>query len=171
MRNSGDDVNARKLLCELVDIESVTGREHEIMSFLEEVLGDLTSDMRRYDMGGGRYNLLASIGNGGPSLCLNAHADTMPPSGSSVAKSSISGGDIRGLGSCDDKASITSMLMAFADISNGEIEGRLDLLISVDEEVSSQGVRTCIKDGYGCDYAIVGEPTSLAPVVAHSDGG
>jgi len=92
----------------------------------------------------------------------------MPPSGASVARSDVEGRVVKGLGSCDDKASITSMIMAFDDIPEDELEGRLDILISVDEEVSSRGVRTCIEQGYRCDYAIVGEPTRLAPVAAHS---
>ena len=119
-------------------------------------------------MGDGRFNLLSSTGSGRPILCLNAHSDTMPPSGNSVPKSSLAPGMVRGLGSCDDKASITSMLMAFQRLIDEDLEGRLDLLISVDEEVSSRGVRTCIEGGYGCDFAIVGEPTGLAPVIAHS---
>jgi acetylornithine deacetylase/succinyl-diaminopimelate desuccinylase-like protein len=60
------------------------------------------------------------------------------------------------------------MIMAFDGIPEDELEGRFDLLISIDEEVSSRGVRTCIEQGYRCDYAIVGEPTRLAPVTAHS---
>lgn len=164
----GDNLDAQNLLCELVDIESVTGREHEIMSLLENMLGELAPRTERYDMGGGRYNLLASKGNGRPILCLNAHSDTMPPSGSSLARSELDGRVVRGLGSCDDKASIASMMSAFDGVPEEELEGRLDLLISVDEEVSSRGVRTCVEKGYRCDFAIVGEPTYLAPVVAHS---
>ena len=161
-------MDAQELLCELVDIESITGREHEIMSFLENMLEEVAPRSERYDMGGGRYNLLASKGNGRPVFCLNAHSDTMPPSGESQPRSELDGEIVRGLGSCDDKASIASMIAAFDEIPVGELEGRLDLLISVDEEVSSRGVRTCVENGYRCDYAIVGEPTYLAPVIAHS---
>jgi len=77
-------------------------------------------------------------------------------------------GIVRGLGSCDDKASITSMLLALQGMARLKLKGRLDLLVSVDEEVSSNGVRTCVQSGYRCDFAIVGEPTGLAPVTAHS---
>jgi len=156
------------LLCQLVDVESTTGKEEEIMLLLEGMLEDLGSRPRRIEMADGRFNLLASTGSGRPVLCLNAHADTMPPTGNSLPKSLVDGEVVRGLGSCDDKASITSMLLTFSRLLEEDLAGRLDLLISVDEEISSRGVRTCIESGYRCDYAIVGEPTSLHPIVAHS---
>ncbi len=156
-----------RLLCDLVDIDSVTGNEKEIMSFLEDQLGRIGASITRYPMGQGRYNLLASIGSGSPILCLNAHADTVPPSGGSVPRSVMDGLIVRGLGSCDDKASITAMLFALQELACLRPKGRLDLLVSIDEEVSSNGVRTCVASGYRCDFAIVGEPTGLAPVTAH----
>ncbi len=162
-----EPIDLGKLLCDLVDVQSVTGNESAIIRFLEEMLRELGASIRRFPMEGDRYNLLATIGKGRPVLCLNAHADTMPPCGSSVAKSCSNGGLIRGLGSCDDKASIASMLGAFSSAVDDGLSGRLDLLISVDEEVSSRGVRSCVEAGYRCDFAVVGEPTGLAPVVAH----
>ncbi len=157
-----------RLLCDLVDIDSVTGNEQGVILFLEDRLQRMGASITRYPMGEGRYNLLGSIGSGRPIVCLNAHADTMPPSGQSVPRSVREKGIVRGLGSCDDKASIASMLLALQSLARLELRGRVDLLVSIDEEVSSNGVRTCVQNGYRCDFAIVGEPTGLAPVIAHS---
>jgi len=155
-------------LCDMVDIESVTGNENQLMSYIQGVLRGYGITYTEIEMGDGRYNLLASVGEGSPVLCLNAHSDTVPPSGRSVAKSRVERGVVYGLGSCDDKASIAAMLGAFLELSKEDLRGRVDLLVSVDEEISSQGVRRCIEKGYHCDYAVVGEPTGLDPVVAHS---
>ncbi len=163
-----DEIDAVSLLCDLVDIDSVTGSEQAIMGELGERLSDLGASLSRYEMEDGRYNLLASVGQGHPVFCLNAHSDTMPPSGRSVPRASEEEGLIRGLGSCDDKASLTAMIVALSRLGSMEIAGRLDLLISVDEEVASRGVRRCVEGGYRCDYAMVGEPTDLNPVTAHS---
>jgi len=157
-----------RLLCDLVDIDSITGNEKEVMLFLEDRVKRMGASVTRFPMGEGRYNLLASIGSGSPVLCLNAHADTMPPSGQSVPRSVLEKGTVRGLGSCDDKASVASMLLALHSLARLKLKGRVDLLVSIDEEVSSNGVRTCVQNGYRCDFAIVGEPTALAPVTAHS---
>jgi acetylornithine deacetylase/succinyl-diaminopimelate desuccinylase-like protein len=46
--------------------------------------------------------------------------------------------------------------------------GGVDVLISVDEEDGGRGVETAIKQGYKCDYAIVGEPCGLDVVRAHN---
>ena len=51
------------------------------MIFLEEVLQDIGSKTKRIPMEDGRFNLLSGIGSGRPIFCLNAHSDTMPPSG------------------------------------------------------------------------------------------
>jgi acetylornithine deacetylase/succinyl-diaminopimelate desuccinylase-like protein len=163
-----DPIDAESLLCSLVDIESTTGNEEGVMLYLEEVLGERGMGTSRLEMEDGRFNLLASLGSGEPVLCLNAHSDTMPPSGESLPRPRSGDGRVSGLGACDDKASVTSMLLAISRLREEELRGRLDLLISVDEEVSSRGVRTCVEKGYRCDYAIVGEPTGLVTVTAHS---
>lgn len=75
-----------------------------------------------------------------------------------------------GLGGADDKASIAAMVGAVKSIldSGAKLGGTLDLLISVDEEGMGSGVCTAIEQGYRCDMAIIGEPTSLEIVPTHS---
>ena len=158
----------QSLLCDMVNIESVTGKENQLMSYLEDRFLELGLDLTKIEMDDGRYNLLASVGSGKPVLCLNAHADTVPPSGRSTPQCRVRKGTVYGLGSCDDKASIAAMTEALLQLREKDLNGRVDLLISVDEEISSRGVRQCHKKGCRCDYAIVGEPTDLQPVVAHS---
>lgn len=159
-----------RLLEKLVNIPSTSGHEGEIMLFLERELSRQGLNPRLMDLEPGRPNILCSLGTGFPRICLNAHADTVHPSGASVPQAKIDGDIMRGLGTCDDKASIAAMVTAFSYLAANQdrLTGRVDLLISVDEEDGGRGVESVIESGYTCDYAIVGEPTNLDIVHAHS---
>lgn len=137
--------------------------------FLEREYVTLGLRPRRLPVSEGRFNLLCTVGSGSPRVCLNAHSDTVPANGRSTPSARIEGDRICGLGSCDDKASVAAMTTAFLDLASraAEIGGTADLLISVDEEGDGGGVRSAIAGGYGCDYAVVGEPTCLDAVRAH----
>lgn len=157
------------LLRKLVDIPSVFPHEEEAMLFLEREFSTLGLKPRRIEVSPGRWNLLCGFGSGSPRVCLNAHADTVPPNGNSTPNARIDGDTLYGLGSCDTKASIAAMTTAYLDIlSRGDLPGTVDLLISVDEEGDGMGVKTAIAKGYQCDYAIVGEPTGLDVIRAHN---
>lgn len=157
------------LLERLVNIPSVFPNEEELMIFLERELTTLGLRPARIEVEEGRFNLLCSLGSGSPRLCLNAHADTVPPNGESVPSARIEGDLLHGLGSCDDKASIAAMVTAYLELAavEGELASAVDLLISVDEEGDGKGIKAAIAQGYKCDYAIVGEPTGLDIVHAH----
>ena len=165
-----DDQYVIRLLAELVNIPSVGPEEHEILLFLEGELRRLGLAPERIPVAEGRFDLLCRIGSVSPILCLNAHADTVSPSGNSIPKARIEGGVMYGLGSADDKASIAAMIGALKSIldSGAKLGGTLDFLISVDEEGMGTGVCTAIEQGYRCDMAIIGEPTSLEIVPTHS---
>lgn len=151
----------------LVNIPSVYPHEEEIMLFLEKELKGFSPT--RLPLPDGRFNLLARIGKGSPILCLNAHADTIQPSGESVPHARIQDGSMYGLGSVDDKSCVAAMIAAFKAIAESGItlNGTLDLLISVDEEGDANGVRSAVRNGYRCDMAVVGEATSMEIVRAH----
>lgn len=164
-----DDEYLVKLLTDLVNIPSVFPEEKEVMVFLERELARLGFETQRLPLTADRFNLLTRVGSGSPVFCLNAHSDTIPASGESVPKARIEADRLYGLGSLDDKASIASMVVALKAIAESGISlrGTLDLLVSVDEEGGGKGVRTAIRDGYRCDTALVGEPTSLDIVPTH----
>lgn len=160
----------KNLLASMVDIPSVYLEEEELMLFLERELTTLGLRPQRIDLTEHRFNLLCTVGKGSPRICLNAHGDTVPPNGESVPVSRIQGDTVFGLGACDTKASIASMVTAYLDLAaeSEKLPGTADLLISVDEELDGLGVKTAISEGYSCDYAIVGEPTGLNIVSAHN---
>ena len=166
---SVDDSYAVNLLTSLVNIPSAYPEEYDIMLFLEEEFTRLGLAPTRMPIAERRFNLLASIGEGRPVLCLNAHADTVQESGNSVPQARIEGDVLYGLGSMDDKASIAAIMAAAKAIldSGIKLKGRLDILISVDEEGDAKGVKTAIEQGYKCDMAITGEGASLGIVPRH----
>lgn len=157
------------LLAKLVDIPSVYPHEKEILLFLEAELARLGFTTKRYAVTEDRWNILMRIGEGEPVLCLNAHCDTVQPTGDSIPKARIEGDTLYGLGSMDDKASIVGMIGAMKAIVDSDVKlnGTLDLLLSVDEEGDAMGVRTAIPQGYRCDMAITGEGSELHIVPAH----
>ena len=166
---SFDDNYLTELLARLVNIPSVYPHEKEILLFLEEELARLGFAIKRYPVTDDRWNILVRIGEGEPILCLNAHCDTVQPTGDSIPEARIEGDTLYGLGSMDDKASITAMIGAMKAVADSGIKlsGTLDLLLSVDEEGDAKGVRTAIPQGYRCDMAIIGEGSSLHIVPAH----
>ncbi|MCK4248364.1 MAG: M20/M25/M40 family metallo-hydrolase [Candidatus Omnitrophica bacterium] len=153
----------------LVNIESLSGSEQDIMLYLEKEIKSWGVKTKRYKTGNKRFNLLARCGQGSPVLCLNAHADTVPVSGKSVPRAKVKNKRLYGLGSCDTKASLAAMMAVFKNrvTSKQKIKGTLDLLVTIDEERKSQEAYVVIKQGYKCDYAIVGEPTNLEIISAH----
>ncbi len=159
-----------ELLQKLVDIDSVFPNEQEAAVFLERELAMLGLKPSRIEVEPGRFNLCCKIGSGYPRVCLNAHIDTVPPSGESTPQARIEGDILYGLGSCDDKASIAAIVTAALEIASraDDMPAGVDILISVDEEHNARGVESAVKQGYKCDYAIVGEPTELNVIRAHN---
>ncbi len=159
-----------EFLRKLVDIPSVFPHEEEALLFLEQELAALGLRPTRFEVDAGRFNLLCRIGAGSTRVCLNAHIDTVPPSGKSIPQARIEGDVMYGLGTCDDKASIAAIVTAGLEIASrvDDIPTGVDILISVDEEHEARGVESAIRQGYKCDFAIVGEPTELDVVRAHN---
>ena len=158
------------LLSNLVGIKSEFPEEKAITEFLRGHFDSLGIQTKEYPVTENRINLLASLGKGDPTLCLNAHVDTVKLTQKSKAKSSLRDDRLYGRGACDDKASLTAMIgtMKYFKKKNLPLKGRLDLLASVDEEDTGLGVHRAIDQGYHCDMAIVGEPSSLELIIAHS---
>ena len=100
-----------ELLAELVAIPSVSGNE----KWLAERLAALLLDGGASVAQDGR-NVCARRGDGGPTLLLNSHIDTVPPVDGWTTypwNPRIEGDRLVGLGANDAKASVAAMLEAF----------------------------------------------------------
>jgi acetylornithine deacetylase len=102
-------------------------------------------------------------------LAIVCHTDTVPFSAEWVEATKLleKDGMLHGCGACDVKGFLVCMLAAVSEIKADELKKRLCLVFTSDEEVGCRGARyllTC--DALRARYAIVGEPTSLAPARA-----
>lgn len=142
------------------------------MSFLEETVPiqshDGVESMREYLVGnvtGASVHESGCVvaekgdGKGGSTVVFNTHMDTVAPH----VPYERGEGVIRGRGSSDPKGSLAAMVSAF---ERAEPEGTVRLVVSPDEETTSQGLYDYLEEetegkGGFADFVIVGEPTEL----------
>jgi len=81
----------------------------------------------------------------------------------------LSGGRLFGRGTCDTKGSLAAMLYALKLLKEHAAGQHASVLLAatIDEEVAFRGVLALVEAGLAAHAAIVGEPTSLVPVIAH----
>jgi succinyl-diaminopimelate desuccinylase len=171
---------ALDLLVSLIRCPSVTPEPAGGLDLLQEWLVALDFDVTRLTFDGdGSYpveNLFATRGTAGPHLLFAGHTDVVPPGDSAgwtyppfAAKEAD--GRLYGRGAADMKSGIAAFVAAAADvIRTGEADrGRLSLAITNDEEADSINgtdklMAWAAAQGHRFDFAIVGEPSSLARV-------
>jgi acetylornithine deacetylase len=133
-----------------------------------------------YDPTGKKANLFATLGDSGkPGLILSGHTDVVPVDGqnwdSDPFVATERDGKLYARGSADMKGFIGIILAQapkFVDALNSRrLDAPLHYALSYDEEVGCLGVRSLIRDleennirPAGC---VVGEPTSMQPIIAH----
>lgn len=149
-------MNVFELTRELVDIESITGNEMNVGSYLYDYLSNFAAStggrMETMDVEANRFNVLVFWGD--PAVTLSTHMDTVPPFFSSREDSE----HIYGRGSCDAKGIIAAMIGAAEKLRADGI-GNFALLFVVGEERNSVGAIAASKSPRGSRYLINGEPT------------
>lgn len=103
-------------------------------------------------------------------LLFDLHLDTVPHRGIPDATvPRIIGDRMYGRGTCDTKGALAAAIVAASRVvaSGIERDGEILLLFTVDEEYLKRGVAHAVENGLTATAAIVGEPTSLRPIVAH----
>ena len=172
-----------RLLSELVSIPSVnpmglgeTGPEFletRLSAFLETWFREAGIDVVRQPVAPGRDNLLARHDAPGArrTLLFDAHQDTVPTDGMIIPpfEPRIEGGRLHGRGSCDVKAGLAAMLIAFKRLHRERPAGSASVVMActVDEEYTHLGSSKLAETQKGIDLAIVAEPTLLDLVYCH----
>ncbi|HEU4394086.1 MAG TPA: M20/M25/M40 family metallo-hydrolase [Planctomycetota bacterium] len=152
------------LLKDLVAAPSVSGSEGPALDRLEAALRGAGLETRR----SGR-NLWTSIGAGKPTLLLNAHIDTVPPTDAWTRKPfepEVDDGRLYGLGSGDDKASIAAMAAAVEALAKEGLPGTIVFAATCDEETGGDGLETLRRELPAAEAAVIGEPTRLEVATA-----
>ena len=167
---------------------SLSGRadpERPLALFLESVARSFGLATGRLPVSGEGFNLLVTheVAPGAPWLMFLSHLDTVGVEGMTVApfEGRVVDGRVLGRGACDTKASGAAMLWALKEYAVGTPRGgavsgggggnNVALAFTLDEEIGKAGVHALVRDlpslGVRFAGAVVGEPTRLAPVVAH----
>ena len=133
-----------------------------------------------FDATGKKANLFATLGDSKkPGLILSGHTDVVPVDGQNWDTDPFQAverdGKLFARGSADMKGFIGIILAQaprfVAALNDGRLDAPLHYSLSYDEEVGCIGVRGLIRDlqdnnirPAGC---VVGEPTSMQPIIAH----
>ena len=138
-------------LVRLIEIGSVSDREHDVMSYLERRCRGLGFPTRFHAVPGGAPNVLVQWGDPSepPDLLLTAHLDTISPAWEWDGRAHVDGTVVSGLGAQDDKGCAVAILLGALWARERGVhldERRVALGFVVDEEVGGKGSRTMATD-------------------------
>ena len=133
-----------------------------------------------HDATGKKANLFATLGDSNkPGLILSGHTDVVPVDGQNwdtdPFKATEKDGRLYARGSADMKGFIGIILNQapkfVSALNANKLDAPLHYALSFDEEVGCLGVRSLIRDLEENDIrpagCVVGEPTSMQPIIAH----
>ncbi|HID46756.1 MAG TPA: acetylornithine deacetylase [Chromatiaceae bacterium] len=120
----------------------------------------------------GKFNLIATAGQGPEGLVLAGHTDTVPFDDSRWRSDpfELTERDNRlyGLGSTDMKGFFALVLEAVRDLDTAKLKQPLVILATADEESSMSGARALVEAQKKLGrHALIGEPTGLRPIRLH----
>ncbi len=180
--SDGPSAAARAIIEQLIGFRTVSRDSN--LGLIEWVRDYLQSHGARtrltYDATGGKANLFATLGDSPrPGLILSGHSDVVPVDGQDWDTDPFAAvekdGKLFARGAADMKGFIGVALAQaprfVAALQSGRLDAPLHYALSYDEEVGCLGVRGLIEDlqaqGIKPGGCVVGEPTSMQPIVAH----
>ncbi|MCC5902237.1 MAG: acetylornithine deacetylase [Halomonas sp.] len=170
--------DATTLLAKLVSFDTTSSESNlALIEFVERYLADNSvASERVMSPCGQKANLIARIGPQAPGgVMLSGHTDVVPVAGqpwTSDPFTLLDGGNGRlyGRGTCDMKGFIACALAMVPTWVNASLKQPIYFGFSYDEEIGCVGAPSLIKRFYEqystTAHVIVGEPTSMQPVVA-----
>ncbi|WGI25691.1 acetylornithine deacetylase [Halomonas alkaliantarctica] len=166
------------LLTKLVSFDTTSSESNlALIEYVEGYLAEYgVSAERVMSPCGTKANLIARIGPEAPGgVMLSGHTDVVPVAGQPWSSDPFTlrdGGDGRlyGRGTCDMKGFIACVLSMVPTWTKAPLQQPIYLGFSYDEEIGCVGAPSLIKRFYEhystTAHVIVGEPTSMQPVVA-----
>jgi acetylornithine deacetylase len=168
---TGPDVKPdrlKKLLRDMVDIYSPSGKEEEILQFTEDYLKAAGLNVKKQPVDENRYNLVVLPPKTDEvDLCFVGHLDTVTAHDLDDFGFSEEEGKAFGLGTSDMKAGCAAMIEAFTILA--EKKGKfpsVGMALVVGEEEESDGAKTLVRE-YRFPWAVVAEPTNMIPCLGH----
>lgn len=129
MPTSSDPVD---LTIQLMSIDSTSGREGDVIAWLDRYLADHGWRTQRIPVSEGRDDLFATVSDA-PLVTLSTHLDTVPPYIAPTRDATR----IYGRGSCDAKGVAAAMICAAERLRDDDLP--VAMLFVVGEEVSHDG--------------------------------
>ncbi|MEX1306439.1 MAG: acetylornithine deacetylase [Rhodovibrionaceae bacterium] len=170
--------SSEEMIEALVGFDTTSSRSNlELIDFVESYLGDLGVSCRRTaNAEGNKANLYATLGPetaGG--VVLSGHSDVVPVTGQDWHSDPFQvlrrDGRLYGRGTADMKSFLAVALALAPEFLEAGLQRPIHLALSYDEEVGCLGVGGLIADIAENlprpAIVIVGEPTSMQPVVEH----
>lgn len=145
-------MNIFELLKRMIAIESISGNEESVATFIADYLDEVGFDVELNYAEERRPNVYAKVGE--PEVIMSSHIDTVPP----YIEFREDDQFIYGRGSCDAKGVIAAMMKAAEDLKQAGVSD-FGLLFLVGEEAGSIGAKVANKIPNRCRYNINGEPT------------
>jgi len=120
----------------------------------------------------GKFNLVATLGQGEGGLLLAGHTDTVPYDEgqweTDPFKVTEKDNRLYGLGTIDMKGFFAFVIEALKVIDRDQLTKPLRILATADEETTMSGAQQISEQKhFKPDYAVIGEPTGLVPVIMH----
>ncbi|NKC32996.1 acetylornithine deacetylase [Falsiroseomonas selenitidurans] len=172
------EAEAVRLLDRLVGFDTTSARSNlDLVQFVEQALASHGVTCRRVpDPGGQKAALHAVIGPavaGG--VALSAHADCVPVEGQAWQADPFvlrrAAGRLIGRGTVDMKGFWACVMAAVPGLRAKQLKRPVHLCLSFDEETTFAGAPLLVaslgETGPPPAWCIVGEPSGMAPVVAH----
>jgi acetylornithine deacetylase len=173
---------ARSMVERLIGFPTVSRDSNlGLIEWVRDYLAQLGARTRlTYDGSKKKANLFATLGESAkPGLILSGHTDVVPVDGQNwdtdPFKPTERDGKLYARGSADMKGfigvALTHAPRFLEALNGGRLDAPLHYALSYDEEVGCIGVRGLIKDleenGIKPAGCVVGEPTSMQPIIAH----
>ncbi len=146
-------------LSRLISIPSYSGKERNILKYIEERLSSMGLDWRRQHVKGEEsYNIIC----GNSEFVVSCHVDTVPPiTMDDATVPRIEGGYIYGRGANDVKGQIAYTLVAIEEFSKEYDDLPVSVVFVVDEENNSASGSAKFSESISGEYkCLVLEPTS-----------
>jgi acetylornithine deacetylase len=153
----------RKLLKNLVDIYSPSGKEEDILDFVSGYLKRRDLPFTTQAVDDSRFNLIIAPPEQEIRLALVGHLDTVAAPDLDNYAFKETGDQVKGLGVADMKGGCAAMLEAYLSLQEaGHIKAPLAVCLVVGEEETGDGANQLMKS-YHFPWALIAEPTHMQP--------
>lgn len=146
----------------------------EVINQLADWLAELgfKNEITEVSNAPGKYNLIATLGEGDGGLLLAGHTDTVPYDEEKWQSDPFQvvekDNRLYGLGTIDMKGFFVFLIEVLKEVDLKNLTKPLRILATADEETSMSGAQDIARQkSIKPDYAIIGEPTGLVPIIMH----